>query len=183
MIMTTKITPQQLADMYGCPLARAQIYADPLNDAMEKYEINTDARVATFLAQVGHESGRLQFVREIWGPDKCAWQAKYEGNASLGNTQPGDGFKFRGRGLIQITGRYNYAACGTDLNLPLIDHPELLETPQNAALSAGWFWNLKKLNQYADDDDFETMTRRINGGLNGLDDRQSLLDDIKQAMD
>jgi putative chitinase len=125
--------------------------------------------MAAFIAQIGHESGQLQYVREIWGPTPS--QAKYEGRADLGNTVKGDGSKYRGRGLIQITGRANYAACGEALGLDLVNQPELLELPQHAAMSAAWFWKQKGLNELADKDQFNTITRRINGGLNGLQDR------------
>ncbi len=125
-----------------------------------------------FLAQVGHESGGLHWLREIWGP--TATQQRYEGRADLGNTQPGDGSKFRGRGLIQTTGRSNYEATGDALGLPLLDHPELLETPTNAARSAAWFWKSHGLNDLADEGDFMRITRRINGGLNGYDKRVAL---------
>ncbi len=113
-------------------------------------------------------------MKEIWGP--TAAQTRYEGRADLGNTQPGDGSKFRGRGLIQITGRANYAACGEALGLDLINQPTLLELPQHAAMSAAWFWSMKDLNTLADKGDFVKITRRINGGLNGQADRQGLYD-------
>ena len=125
--------------------------------------------MAAFIAQIGHESGQLVYVREIWGPTPA--QAKYEGRKDLSNSVPGDGFKYRGRGLIQITGRANYAACGEALGLDLINQPELLEQPKNACLSAAWFWATNGLNTLADQDQFNTITRRINGGLNGLQDR------------
>ena len=136
---------------------------------MQRYQIVGRKRVAAFIAQLGHESGQLRYVREIWGPTPA--QAKYEGRADLGNTPPGDGSKYRGRGLIQITGRANYAACGEALGLNLITQPELLELPQYAAMSAAWFWKQNGLNDLADRDQFNTVTRRINGGLNGLQDR------------
>jgi putative chitinase len=139
---------------------------------MALYAIDSLKRQAAFLAQVGHESGRLIYVRELWGPTPA--QEGYEGRADLGNTEPGDGFKFRGRGLIQVTGRANYATCGAALCLPLTDSPELLESPSNAAQSAAWFWNSRGLNAFADVMDFETITRRVNGGLNGWDDRVAL---------
>lgn len=121
--------------------------------------------MAAFIAQIGHESGQLVYVREIWGPTPA--QTKYEGRADLGNTVPGDGLKCRGRGLIQITGRANYAACGEALGLDLINHPELLEQPQYACMSAAWFWATKGLNTLADAGDFDRITKRINGWLNG----------------
>lgn len=167
------MTPDTLAAALGIPLARAQTWADPISAAMALWAIDSPPRQAMFLAQVGHESGRLVYVRELWGP--TAAQQGYEGRADLGNTQPGDGKRFMGRGLIQVTGRANYARAGAALNLPLLDQPELLEQPGNAALSAAWYWNVHGLNALADAGDFETITRRINGGLNGYADRQALL--------
>jgi putative chitinase len=89
----------------------------------------------------------------------------------MGNLQDGDGWKFHGRGLIQLTGRENYANCGSGIGVDLIDNPDLLLTPKYAALSAGWFWNKKGLNPLADAQEYGAMTRRINGGLTGLDER------------
>ena len=143
-----------------------------LNTAMNHYQIVGLKRVAAFIAQVGHESGQLKYVKEIWGPTKA--QARYEGRADLGNTQPGDGSKYRGRGLIQITGRANYAECGEALGLDLVNHPELLEKPQHACMSAAWFWSSRGLNTQADAGRFDTITRRINGGQNGAADRREL---------
>jgi putative chitinase len=177
------ITAQQIADAIGCPLARAAKWADPLNAAMERYEINTPARQAAFLAQVGHESGRLIYVREIWNPAQCPWQARYEGRADLGNVQPGDGARFRGRGLIQITGRANYRACGAALGEDLEAHPELLEQPIFAAMSAAWFWKFHGCNELADQGRFREITRVINGGFNGQTDRVALWKSAKEALD
>lgn len=176
------MTPKQLAEAVQCPLGRAEKWADPLNTAMDRYEITTPERQAAFLAQVGHESGRLVFVREIWSPAQCPWQAKYEGRLDLGNTQLGDGARFKGRGLIQITGRANYRACGASLELALEETPELLEQPGYAALSAAWFWNTHGCNALADAGDFEHITRKINGGLNGEADRLVLWATAKNAM-
>lgn len=166
------MTPQQLAAALQIPMGRALTWADPISAAMALWAIDSPVRQAMFIAQVGHESGRLQYVRELWGPTPA--QAGYEGRKDLGNTQPGDGKLFMGRGLIQITGRANYATCGDALGLQLTAQPQLLEQPGNAALSAAWFWNTRGLNVLADAGDFETITRRINGGLNGLADRQAL---------
>ncbi|MBW1249570.1 glycoside hydrolase family 19 protein, partial [Pseudomonas tolaasii] len=151
-----------------------------LNTAMGRYSIVGMPRVAAFIAQVGHESGQLKWVREIWGP--TAQQLGYEGRADLGNTVKGDGSKFRGRGLIQVTGRSNYVACGEALGLDLISKPELLELPQHAAMSAAWFWSTRGLNTLADQKDFTKITRRINGGLNGQADRQALYDKALQVL-
>jgi len=163
------LTQQQLLQILPNARSVAGIFVPVLNTAMQRYQIVGRKRVAAFIAQLGHESGQLRYVREIWGPTPA--QAKYEGRADLGNTQPGDGSKYRGRGLIQITGRANYAACGEALGLDLITQPELLELPQYAAMSAAWFWKQNGLNNLADRDQFNTITRRINGGLNGLQDR------------
>ncbi|WP_077046626.1 glycoside hydrolase family 19 protein [Pseudomonas sp. KK4] len=163
------ITAQQLLQMLPNAGANAGVFVPLLNTAMQRYQIVGIKRAAAFIAQIGHESGQFQWVREIWGP--TAAQHGYEGREDLGNTVPGDGRKYCGRGLIQITGRANYAKCGEALGLDLINHPELLELPQHAAMSAAWFWKQKGLNDLADRDQFNTITRRINGGLNGLQDR------------
>ena len=119
-----------------------------------------------------HESGQPKYVKEVWGP--TAVQARYEGRKDLGNTVVGDGSKYRGRGLIQITGRANYMACGEGLGLDLIKQPELLEKPQHACMSAAWFWATKGLSTLADAGQFDKITQRINGGQNGAVDRKAL---------
>lgn len=151
-------------------------FAEPLEVACQEYGIDTPARTAAFIAQLAHESGSLKFVRELAAVDA------YEGRKDLGNTQPGDGRRFKGRGLIQITGRANYAACGQALGLDLIDDPALLEQPGPACRSAGWFWSTRKLNALADAGDFEKITRRINGGLNGYADRLAYYERAKTVL-
>ncbi|MCF6762853.1 glycoside hydrolase family 19 protein, partial [Pseudomonas fragi] len=150
----------------------AGVFVPVLNAAMGHYQIVGAKRVAAFIAQIGHESGQLKYVKEIWGP--TAAQARYEGRKDLGNTVAGDGAKYRGRGLIQITGRANYMACGEGLGLDLIKQPELLEKPQHACMSAAWFWATKGLSTLADAGQFDKITQRINGGQNGAADRQAL---------
>lgn len=140
-------------------------FTPALNMTMERYEINTPRREAAFLAQIAHESGSLRYVEEI------ATGEAYEGRKDLGNTEPGDGKRFKGRGLIQITGRFNYEALSAALNYDFVKEPEKLELPGAASLSAGWFWHLKDLNRLADIDAFKKITQRINGGLNGWADR------------
>ena len=166
------ITQQQLLQILPNAGPVAGVFVPVLNAAMGHYQIVGTKRVAAFIAQIGHESGQLKYVKEIWGP--TAAQAKYEGRKDLGNTVAGDGSKYRGRGLIQITGRANYMACGEALGLDLIKQPELLEKPQHACMSAAWFWATKGLNTLADADQFDKITRRINGGQNGAADRQAL---------
>lgn len=166
------ITQKQLLQILPNAGPVAGVFVPILNAAMGHYQIVGAKRVAAFIAQIGHESGQLKYVKEIWGPTKA--QAKYEGRADLGNTVKGDGSKYRGRGLIQITGRANYAECAEALGLDLINHPELLEKPQHACMSAAWFWASRGLNTLADAGKFDTITRRINGGQNGAADRQAL---------
>jgi len=165
-------TAQQLLQILPNAGPSAGVFVSAINTAMNHYQIVGLKRVAAFIAQIGHESGQLKYVKEIWGPTKA--QAKYEGRADLGNTVVGDGSKYRGRGLIQITGRTNYSACGEALGLDLIKQPELLEKPHHACMSAAWFWASRGLNTLADAGKFDTITRRINGGQNGAADRQAL---------
>jgi putative chitinase len=167
----------------------------PLEETFAKYDISTPIRQACFMGQCAHESGNFKTLQEnlnysaeglmkTWPSrfstkeiaDQYARQpAKIAGkvyNGRLGNTSEEEASMYLGRGLIQLTGRENYANCGTALGIDLIGNPNLLIEPKYAALSAGWFWNKKGLNGLADTSDFETMTKRINGGLIGLDDRK-----------
>ena len=166
------ITTQQLLQILPNVSRVAGVFVPVLNTAMNRYQIIGPKRVAAFIAQIGHESGQFKYVKEIWGP--TAAQARYEGRKDLGNTVAGDGSKYRGRGLIQITGRANYMACGEGLGLDLIKQPELLEKPQHACMSAAWFWATKGLSTLADAGQFDKITQRINGGQNGAADRQAL---------
>lgn len=162
------MTKDQLSKIYPFAGKRIDTFLIPILSAMDEFKINTKQREAAFLAQIGHESGKLLYVKEL------ASGAAYEGRADLGNTMPGDGVRFKGRGLIQITGRTNYVAAMMELDLDCVEHPELLEEPVNAARSAGWFWFTHGLNELADVGDFIKITRKINGGTNGLEDRQQL---------
>ena len=166
------MTPETLAEAMGIPLVRARKWAPALSKAMEGGQINTRLRIAAFLAQIGHESGSLVYVKELGG---ASYFQKYEGRKDLGNTQPGDGPKFAGRGLIQVTGRANYLAASKALfgDDRLLKTPELLEQPEWAAESAVWFWSSRNLNALADADRFTDLTKRINGGTNGLEDRKA----------
>lgn len=171
------ITADQLLSIMPYAKQRVPDFLDPLNAAMTEYQIDTSLlRTQMFLAQVAHESGELRYVKELASGDA------YEGRADLGNTQAGDGVHYKGRGLIQITGRANYQVCGDALGLPLIDSPELLEQPINATRSAAWFWQKHGLNEQADLNNFITITRRINGGVNGLADRQMYLARAQKAI-
>lgn len=172
------ITLSQLVQILPGARPVAGLFLPALNTAMFRFEIGQPKRIAAFLAQVGHESAQLRYVREL-GSDQ--YLSKYDTGtlaARLGNTPEadGDGQKYRGRGLIQITGRRNYLACSQALfgDDRLLRQPELLEQPQWACESAAWFWQSNGLNELADKDQFTTITRRINGGLNGLEDRLQL---------
>lgn len=157
----------------------ADLFAAPLTAAMAEFGIDTPQRQASFLAQVAHESGQLRFTRELWGPTPA--QRAYEGRVDLGNTFPGDGFRYRGRGLIQITGRSNYRQCATMLGFDLLNNPELLEGPTLASRSAAWFWQKRGLNDLADKDDQIAICKRINGGTNGLQERLSFYEAARKV--
>lgn len=172
-----QITGQQLANIAGVPLARVDKFVAHLNAAFTHFGIDTPARVAAFLAQVAHESGGFRYVREL------ASGRAYEGRKDLGNIYTGDGVRFKGRGLIQITGRSNYAAIERDLQLPgLTQNPQWLENDKWAVWSAGWFWDKNGLNVLADDGLFKQITRKINGGYNGLDDRYKYYERAKRVL-
>lgn len=149
-----------------------QWYA-PAHAAFAEFEITTRARMAAFIAQAGHETLGFTLTCELWGPTKAqlAYEPPSPKAAALGNVGPGDGRRFRGRGLLQITGRANYAACGRALGLDLETEPEQLEETYAAARASAWWWHEHGCNALADSGDFKALTRRINGGVNGLDDR------------
>jgi putative chitinase len=176
---------------------------EPLQETFEKYQINTPKRQACFIGQCMHESGGFKFLKEnlnysakalmnTWPsrfpdmdtaekyerqPEKIANKV-YSGR--MGNTEDGDGAKFIGRGLIQLTGKDNYKAFGEAIGEDLVSTPQLVEQPRYAALSAGWFWNKRGLNALADDMDITTLTVRINGGKIGIEDR---IAKINKALD
>ena len=172
------ITLDQLRRIMPYAGDRAAIYLDPLNQAMAEFGIDTPRRQAAFLAQVAHESGSLKYTREI------ASGAAYESRRDLGNTEPGDGMRFKGRGLIQITGRHNYMICSLALygDERLLDKPWLLESVIGACRSAAWYWSAFGLNAIADAGDIKRMTRRINGGLNGLTERMAYYAVAKEVL-
>ena len=171
-------------------------WLEPLNETFQKYDISTPTRQAFFIGQCAHESNNFRVLEENLRYSATAlmrvWPSRfpnlevanqYAGNAEkiankvyagrMGNTEEGDGWAFHGRGCIQLTGRDSYDRCGKALGIDLISEPQLLVEPNYAALSAGWFWNKTGLNALADAKDYDTMTKRINGGLIGLDDRKA----------
>ena len=189
-------------------------FVQPLNQAMEMYGINTRYRIVAFLAQIGHESSHLNHTTEnlnysakalrmVFGshfqtneiaveyarnPEMIANHV-YANRLGNGNEASGDGWKYRGRGLIQLTGKENYKAVSAALKEDFLTHPEKLSEPLYASLSAAWFWVWKGLNElsdhlayYNEEEIFKRITKRINGGLNGLGDRLSLYRHAKQLI-
>ena len=171
-------------------------WVDALNATFERFDISTPVRQAAFIGQCGHECGNFRILEEnlnyraetlmkLWksrfptievaneyakNPKKIANKV-YSSRMGNRDEASGDGYRFRGRGCIQLTGSANYHHAGQALGVDLIMEPDLVATPQYAALTAGWFWNTHKLNQFADVRDFKTMTKKINGGFIGLEDR------------
>ena len=190
------ITVQQLLQIFPNAGRQAGVFVPVLNTAMNRYQIVGSKRIAAFIAQAGHESGQLTHLVENLNYSaealQRAWPSRFSAKLAadvarkpeqiasiaydnrMGNTSTGDGWKYRGRGLIQITGKNNYRAYGEALGLDLIAQPELLEKPQHACMSAAWFWATNSLNTLADAGKFDTITSRINGGQNGAVDRQAL---------
>jgi putative chitinase len=161
--------------------SKMQSIVDALNLTFDKYQINTNKRVCNFLAQVLHESGAFRFSVEIWGNTDA--QKRYDTRVDLGNTPEldGDGFKYRGRGWIQLTGKTNYKLLGQAFGIDAVNQPELIAKEPYDSLSAGWFWNKRSLNILADNDDIITITKKINGGFNGLNARKMWHDKAKRV--
>ena len=180
------ITHSDLEDIAGVSPQLSKKYADSLNVAMEQYGIRGVRPQAHFLAQVLHESGRLRYNSEIWGPTLA--QQRYDVRGDLGNTtkRDGDGYRYRGRGLIQLTGRGNYERFAKHLQRfygngapDVVEKPDEVAEPPLAAIVAGWFWKSRGLSEIVEKTPNENravrrVTRRINGGYNGLNDRETL---------
>ncbi len=180
-------------------------WLDVLDAACKKYNINNPYRIAAFLAQTSHESagytrlvenlnysaeGLLKTFPKYFSsmPEAKEWERKpmmignrvYGGR--MGNIEPGDGYKFRGRGLIHITGRDNYESMANELSIDCVNKPELLEQPQHAAMTAALFWHRAGCNALADNHMFKSITQRVNGGVNGLAERTAIWNDVKKVM-
>ncbi|QHV94017.1 glycoside hydrolase family 19 protein [Spirosoma endbachense] len=141
-----------------------------------RFEINTALRLSHFLAQLIHESMNFSRVLETGSGER------YEGNKKLGNTEPGDGKKYKGRGLIQITGRWNYGACQRFFGEPYLERPELMERDKDAVAVSFWYWRFRKLNAWADKDNLQKVTSGINAGMDKIDRREKLLTKSKSAL-
>lgn len=181
--MTERELAALLLAVWRCPIIRTELHAAPMLEAMQYADITTPLRLAHWLGQLGHESGRGFYTREIWGP--TTQQLRYEPTTSLskvlGNVRPGDGARYLGRGFLQITGRANYRSFtartreGLGNSAPDFEAaPRLLQGSEWASFSAADYWRARGLNRWADADDLVTLTKRINGGTNGLADRQAL---------
>ena len=173
------VTLEQLIQIMPAGAKRLPNFVDAINTALAEFSINTPARAAAFLAQLGHESGQFRYMAEL------ASGEAYEGREDLGNTEPGDGKKYKGHGPIQITGRTNHKTCSLALygDERLLDTPELLEQPEDGCRAAGWFWKTRGLNMLADEGDFDRITKRINGGQNGREDRRALWAVAKRVLE
>jgi len=185
------LTPAIIAAGCGATQMRAAQWVQPIQEACDKYQIAEPLDVAAFLATIGVESVYLGYTQEIWGPTQAqrAYEPPSTKATELGNTQPGDGHLFCGRGLIQITGRRNYTLAAVGLDLDLLNHPELLEQPANAAMSAGWYWFNRKLSTLALAGNFLGVSRAVNLGSatskampNGWVDRAALYGAAKKAL-
>ena len=170
-----EITAKQLTDIMPLAHKKAATYVPIINKWSPTFDITTPQRMAHFLAQIAHESGELRYTKEL------ASGRAYEGRKDLGNTKKGDGVRYKGRGLIQITGRANYKKYADFCGFDVVANPELLELPLGATKSAMWYWQTHGLNQQADKDDVLTITKRINGGTNGLASRKAYLARAKQV--
>jgi predicted chitinase len=162
--------------MPNCNAAKRADFFPFIQQAMQEFEITSYLRESAFLAQLAHESGELRYMEEI------ASGAAYEGRKDLGNTQPGDGKRYKGRGPIQLTGRANYTKYGQLLGLDLVNNPTIAATKEVGFRIAGQFWKLNGLNELADQQKFESITRRINGGVNGLADRIKYYERAKKVL-
>jgi putative chitinase len=185
------LSAEVISSATGSTLANAEKFRPYLNRYMRKYEINTPQRVMAFLSQIGHESANLSTTQEY------ASGSAYEGRSDLGNTNTGDGVKFKGRGLIQVTGRFNYQNVKEYFGWDVVNNPELLQEPEKATEVSAWWWSNrirggKNLNQWSDELDptksvydgnnnyvFTEITKAINGGTNGLSSRQQLYENAR----
>lgn len=164
------LTASQLLKIAPGVRSRYMKYLPYINKYLDEFEINTPLRLCHWLAQVLHESGEFKYTQEL------ASGKAYEGRKDLGNTSSGDGMKYKGRGLIQITGKANYEAYKKYCGFDVVSNPSLLELPLGAVRSSMWFFSVYKgLNKYADKDDVVTITKKINGGLNGFAQRKEYL--------
>ena len=159
----------------NAPHSKIDEMYDQILQTMQTYQINSTLRIAHFLAQVLHESGSFKYTEEL------ASGSAYEYRSDLGNDTIGDGVKFKGRGLIQLTGKLNYIKYGNDIGQNFTSNPKPVSSSYSVD-AAGWFWDKRNLNSLADNDDLIRITKRVNGGLNGLSSRREFLDRAKEIL-
>ncbi|AKT36385.1 peptidoglycan-binding protein [Chondromyces crocatus] len=152
--------------------ARAETMLDPLNRAMGEFDVNSRLRISAFLAQIAHESGEFRWMEEIASGQAYDITVNRKKALELGNVNPGDGKRYKGRGPIQLTGRYNYRAAGKDLGLDLEGNPTIASQPSVGFRIAGWYWKKRKLNPLADAQNFWDLTYRINSARLHYEDRK-----------
>jgi len=186
---------QQFADAVKIDIAHAEALLPGLEAAIKTADLDTPARLSAFLAQTGHESGGFKFLEEnlnykpetlcrVWpshfneenchefsGNPEAIANTAYAGRMGNGDAETGDGWRYRGRGFLQLTGKENYEHASSDLGFDFVSEPDAVATPEGAALTAAWFWKKHNLNHYVDNNDFTQMTKIINGGTIGLEDR------------
>ena len=187
----------QLASAANIDMAHAEHLVAPINAAITEADLSTPHRLAAFIAQCGHESGGFKFLEEnlnykadslckVWpshfneeianeyahNPEKIANRA-YAGRMHNGDEASGDGWAFRGRGFLQITGKVTYEQCSHELGYDFVSNPDAVATPEGASITAAWFWKKHNLNHFVDNNDFTGLTKAINGGTIGLEDRMA----------
>ena len=198
---------EQLAQALKMNPAKAEEWIDAINETFERFDISTPERQACFLGQVSHESAGFTALKEnlnysaegltkVWpkrfpsldvaqpyhrNPEKIANKV-YADRMGNGDEDSGEGFKYRGRGLIQLTGKTNYQLAGDSLDVDFVSEPDLVSSPKYAALTAGWFWDKNNLNELADAQNWTGLTKKINGGTHGLDDRISRTENAMTAL-
>jgi putative chitinase len=196
------INSEQLRQLHIDP-----VWVDALNETFQRFDISTPARQAAFIGQCGHECANFRILEEnlnyraetlmkLWksrfptieianeyarNPKKIANKV-YSSRMGNRDEASGDGYRFRGRGCIQLTGHANYFHAGQACGEDFVMQPDLVATPRYAAMTAGWFWNTHKLNQYADSQDYKTLTKKINGGFIGLEDRVKHINEALQVL-
>lgn len=171
-----EVTREQVIRIMPAAKGRVDKFLVFINRYAPEFGITTSLRMAHYLAQVAHESAELKYTKEL------ASGAEYEGRKDLGNTSRGDGVRYKGRGLIQLTGKANYKAYKEYCGFDVVAKPELLEQPLGATRSSMWYWQTHGLNALADKADIKAVTKRINGGYNGLADREKYLMRAKKAL-
>jgi putative chitinase len=169
----------ELVTISGMPMSRAAMYIDGLNQTLEEYNITNPVVICMFLGQMLHESAAFRYMTEL------ASGTAYEGRKDLGNTVPGDGPRYKGRSIVMVTGRANYGQISQALGVDFVSQPDLLSTPPYCILAGGWFWNSRNLSSVASagtEDAFRLVTKKINGGYNGYDDRKQYWDKAKKVL-